>query len=308
MLSQNTGYNSRSCKRLGCKMSNWSNLSTIIENATLDILQFDVHHRTSLEYRNRSLPFYIVSYVKEGTCRVRFKGQDYYAGPGDVVFLPPNVVHDHVKDSGDLTIFIWWHFTYRIAGVLDVLNMFEFPVCFKLPDAERFEETFSQYVRCSANPKTISDIIMKEAKAFELIAILLESAISHAQISHNNLISNTFTHILEDIIRYPERNGFLKDLAKKYHMHPTYISNRFKKLFNISPIQFQKEIRISKAKKLLMTESLSVTEIAEKLGYEDVDDFTRFFKKREGVSPLKFKRHFGKFKNESPLSAGGCEQ
>lgn len=284
-------------------MTNWANLAAIIENASLNILQFDVHHRTSLEYRNRTLPFYIVSYVKEGTCRVRFKGQDYYAGPGDVVFLPPNAPHDHVKDNNDMTTFIWWHFTYRIAGIIDVLGMFDFPICFKLPDTERFEETFSQYVRCSTQPQRVSDIILKEAKAFELIAILLESAILQAQVSHNGVISNTFTQILSDLIKHPERNGFLKDLGVKYHMHPTYISNQFKKLFNISPIQFQKEIRVSKAKKLLMTESISVSEIAERLGYEDIDDFTRFFKNREGVSPLNFRKNFGKLNYENPISA-----
>lgn len=284
-------------------MNYWDNLAVIIENATLNIFQFDVHQRNSMDFRNRILPFYVVSYIKEGTCRLRYKNMDYYAGPGDVVFIPPNVIHDHVKDNNDLTTFMWWHFTFKIAGLIDVLSIFDFPVCFKLTDTQRFEKIFNQYVSCVTSPKSISDILLKEAKAFELISIILEAAISYNEVSLDNNFSNVFTRILADIIQHPEKQGFLKELGDKYHMHPTYISNQFKKLYNISPIQLQKELRIGKAKKLMMTENMPISQIAEILGYEDIDDFTRFFKSREGVSPLKFKKRIENNESGTPLNS-----
>lgn len=51
-------------------------------------------------------------------------------------------------------------------------------------------------------------------------------------------------------------------------------------------------IRIEKAKKLLLSTSLSVTEIAEHTGYGDYRVFTKVFKKTEGITPSQFRREF----------------
>lgn len=53
--------------------------------------------RSELRHINRKLSHYIVSYIKSGSCRMRIAGKDYYARQGDVVFIPPYELHDHVK-------------------------------------------------------------------------------------------------------------------------------------------------------------------------------------------------------------------
>jgi len=268
----------------------WETLRTIVENAALDIVEFDVHNRTELDYRNRVLPFYVVSYIKEGTCRVRFEGRDFAAGPGDVIFLPPHIRHDHVKDTRENTVFMWWHFHFRIAGVMDVLRLFRLPVVFPLPGAARLETIFGEYIGYAAHPRSLADIIMKESKALELIAILLEAAVDSGEIRPGGPVSDVFAEMLADMVSHPESRYTLEQLGAKYHMHPTYITNRFKQVFRITPKQLQARIRFDKARKLLLADGTSVTEIASALGYEDLDDFTRFFKTHAGLSPLAFRK------------------
>lgn len=51
-------------------------------------------------------------------------------------------------------------------------------------------------------------------------------------------------------------------------------------------------IRMEKAKKLLLSTSLSVAEVARQSGYGDYRMFTKVFKKAEGVTPSQFRREF----------------
>ncbi len=265
-------------------------LRILIEYAALKIVAFDVHSRTELNIRGRQLPWYVVSYMKEGSCRLRLDGQDYHAAPGDVVLIPPHTSHDHVKDTDENTVFMWWHFTYQLAGVMDVLRLFELPVCFSLPNAEKFEDSFSQYMKYASEPRSVADILMKEARALELMAIVLEAVIDRSESLLTVKPSGMFAQMLTDMLRHPERHYSLEDLRERYHMHPTYISNQFKRIFGLTPKQFQAKLRLEQAKKLLLADEKSITQIANALGYHDVDDFTRFFKKQEGLSPRAYKK------------------
>lgn len=262
---------------------------SLIENAEMQMLMYDYHKRSDLQQRGRELPCYIVSYIKSGSSRLRLGDKDYCARAGDVLFIPANVRHDHVKDTAEETEFLWWHFNLRIAGAIDALAPFQFPVCFRLSESDRFERVFHEYLRCAAANRSVADVLMKSAKSIELIALLISEALGHPDIRVKPAFSNTFADILSDIVGDPARHVSLEQLGKQYHLHPTYISNQFKKTFGITPIQLQKQVSLDKAKKLLETGSYTIGEVGELVGYEDLDDFSRFFKSKTGLSPQHYR-------------------
>ena len=51
-------------------------------------------------------------------------------------------------------------------------------------------------------------------------------------------------------------------------------------------------LRMEKAKKLLLSTPLSVAEVAERSGYGDYRVFSKVFKKSEGVTPAQYRRDF----------------
>ncbi len=73
-------------------------------------------------------------------------------------------------------------------------------------------------------------------------------------------------------------------VRREHNMHPTYLSNRFKAIFGISPIKLKNAIRIEKAKSLLKKRDVSVSDVALSLGYDDPNYFTHFFKNQVGMS------------------------
>jgi AraC-like DNA-binding protein len=79
------------------------------------------------------------------------------------------------------------------------------------------------------------------------------------------------------------------DYAQLLSKSPKTLSNIFKKLGNKSPQQFIKDRKMLEARRLLAYSSLTVSEVGVELGFSDVQSFSRFFKREQGVSPNMFK-------------------
>ena len=84
----------------------------------------------------------------------------------------------------------------------------------------------------------------------------------------------------------------LSVLADNFHLNPQYISQLFKSEIGVNFLVYLTNIRMEKAKKLLLTTSLSIAEVAEQSGYGDYRGFTKVFKKSEGVTPSQYRRDF----------------
>ena len=81
-------------------------------------------------------------------------------------------------------------------------------------------------------------------------------------------------------------------LAEQFHLNPQYISQLFKSEIGVGFLTYLTNIRMEKAKKLLLSTSLSIAEVAEQSGYGDYRVFTKVFKKTEGSTPSQYRRDF----------------
>lgn len=81
-------------------------------------------------------------------------------------------------------------------------------------------------------------------------------------------------------------------LADEFHLNPQYISQLFKNEIGVNFFTYLTNIRMEKAKKLLLATAASITEIAEQVGYGDYRVFTKAFKKAEGVTPSQYRKAF----------------
>ena len=91
-------------------------------------------------------------------------------------------------------------------------------------------------------------------------------------------------HLSEDIS--------LSVLSEEFHLSAQYISQLFKNEIGVNFLSYLTSIRMERAKKLLLSSSLSIGEISEQLGFGDYRVFTKVFKKAEGVTPSQYRRDF----------------
>ena len=76
----------------------------------------------------------------------------------------------------------------------------------------------------------------------------------------------------------------LQETAERLGVNASYLSRIFKESIGINFKEYLIEYKLTIAKKLL-EEGINVTKVAEKVGYQDVRQFTRIFKKYMGVTP-----------------------
>jgi YesN/AraC family two-component response regulator len=86
----------------------------------------------------------------------------------------------------------------------------------------------------------------------------------------------------------------VEDLARNMNISTKYLGNIIHSSTGLSAKQFIDKLKSEKAKKLLLDTDLSIYEISYKLGFDDCNNFNRFFKRVEGMPPGVFRNAKGK--------------
>lgn len=82
----------------------------------------------------------------------------------------------------------------------------------------------------------------------------------------------------------------LKEVASHVHLNPSYFSVLFKEQTKMTFSEYVTRSRLQKAKNLLMGSNMSVTDIAEAVGYNTSKYFIKLFKEYEGQTPSKYRK------------------
>ncbi len=80
------------------------------------------------------------------------------------------------------------------------------------------------------------------------------------------------------------------DLANSLGVTPGYLTQHFRQELGITPWEYLTHVRIERAKELLTGSTLSITEIAGRVGYDDAAYFSRVFSKETGRTPRSYRQ------------------
>jgi AraC-like DNA-binding protein len=79
----------------------------------------------------------------------------------------------------------------------------------------------------------------------------------------------------------------IEDLAHELGMSVSGLQHHFKAITAMSPLQFQKHLRLQEARRLMLSEDLDAVSTAYRLGYHDASHFNREYKSLFGVPPMR---------------------
>ena len=82
----------------------------------------------------------------------------------------------------------------------------------------------------------------------------------------------------------------LEQLAEEGHMNKFYLSHAFKREFGVSPINYMISKRIEESKYLLAETDLSMTQIAQLLGFSSLSYFSQVFRRTQSVTPMEYRQ------------------
>lgn len=93
------------------------------------------------------------------------------------------------------------------------------------------------------------------------------------------------------ILEHIDEEITLAELAKASCFSPWYAHRLFRELTGISPAEYIRKIRLSKAAKQLKNKKCRVSDVAIGPGFESIDGFTRAFVREFGITPGEYRLH-----------------
>jgi AraC family transcriptional regulator, transcriptional activator of pobA len=115
------------------------------------------------------------------------------------------------------------------------------------------------------------------------------------KIAHNDLLVKLEAALDEHFNGTANQSATLptvKEIAEKFNVSPGYLSDMLRAYTGLNAQQHIHNKLIEKAKEILTTTPLSVSEIAFQLGFEYPQSFSKLFKSKTNVSPLEFRKLF----------------
>ncbi|OIK14646.1 response regulator transcription factor [Bacillus sp. MUM 13] len=149
-------------------------------------------------------------------------------------------------------------------------------------DVKDLETVRNEYFRAIEEARTARDT---SALLSRFIAEAKSIILSRQQPDHLTIKS-----IMEYIAEHYAEQLTLKDVANHFHFNPSYLSSYFSSHNNEGFIEYLNKIRIEEAAGLLITGTVSISEISGMVGYSDHSYFCKVFKKVKGMSPSQFRR------------------
>jgi len=124
------------------------------------------------------------------------------------------------------------------------------------------------------------------------------------RLRHLAILGGYTSHIARAVARL--RQDFdqplrIEQMARELGMSISGFHHHFKAVTALSPLQFQKQLRLQEARRLMLGEDLDAASAAYRVGYLDASHFNREYKSLFGVPPM---RDVQRLRQEALVSAG----
>lgn len=138
----------------------------------------------------------------------------------------------------------------------------------------------------SYSKKGILQKLFVEAKMIKLLLLIFEQFNEKNTVEKIPEIPSVIKKFIDENYH---RNIKAEELGKLIGINQNKIRKEFKAQYHLTVSDYMAELRMLKAKKLIIDKEMMIKEIAIECGYEYVQNFTRAFKKKFGISPEKLR-------------------
>ncbi len=266
---------------------NGAGKATIVPNINYPSRRYPTDYYFTWE-KGRILHEFQINYITEGTGILENDFGKFKITPGTIMIIRPGIWHRYRpdKETG------WVENYIGIDGswATQLLNN-----AFFLKD--------QSIVNCGMQSEFIDvfykifNLVQKENPGFQQIASgLVIKALGHIVNTqkHSKFSGTQIEKIIQNarfMIRENIEAGVdWEKLADENNIGYSYFRKTFKKYTGFSPHQYQLEMKLYRAKELLLTTEKSIKQIAYEMGFDSTHYFSRLFKKKTGSNPSELRK------------------
>ncbi len=226
-----------------------------------------------------------------GDKKYTFEGKNIlYTGKNDIIFMPEH--SNYVVEA-------------QCPGDCYAIN-------FKIPDTVFFEPFVLNI------GDLVTDRFKSAEKVFRLKSLGYEMQCKANLYSiicsmlgeyEKKYVPKSTERIIEPAIEYIHKNYTTENISVEYlanlcGISTTYLRNIFLKCKSVTPIKYINDLKISRAKELIVSDYYSIPKISELSGFGDESYFCRYFKKATGMTATEYRHSLGLITEDCPKNRG----
>lgn len=223
----------------------------------------------------------VIEYIYSGEGYIIKDGVKTRVGAGSIYILPAGTDHEYFSSDKNP----WVKIFMNIYGELPITLLSGFFLNDKyIFDGGETKPLFDVIKTLISSNETTEELNDRLCRIyFEILFRLnaeyhLESK-NYEAIALKKYIDNNSSRIISN-----------KELAKQIFRSTDYCIKLFKSEFNITPYDYQLEMKIKTAKLMLCDTFIPISEIAKTVGYYDTQYFSNLFKSKCGMSPREYRK------------------
>ena len=257
----------------------------------------------------RKIPdFLLVNWI-DGTGEMRIGGDLFPLQNGDLIWIPPDTLHEMRGDApGTLMQFIHFdiyydparsHWNAQIPGQTPDISLWK--NCIHPPAADPVIKQWKGPLH-HGNRTLVTEIMRRIILEYNrtqtstlLISGLLNQLLGHLLDSHSQESAGIDRHSrsIENAMQYIQLHSHEKlninALARRHGLSPTHFRKLFREHYRQNPRTAHLKAKLRQATDYLLYSDLTISEIADRLGFTNVHNFSRAFRNITGRAPSTYR-------------------
>ncbi len=247
--------------------------------------------------------------ITKGSCLYQIDLVDYEVKEGDILFIPPLLLHSISQNTGEnaASETYVFHMNFLGGNSTDICSTrYLTPIMnreFTMPCLIR--QSHPAYVSLRKIFDQINTLYKEASFGYELAlkALLLQAVFLLLQFSEKNTSpdigtsSDKLKHVLDYIELHYAESISVSKLAGLCYFSDYYFMRFFKKHMNMTCVEYINNLRLEKSVELFEQGNSSILDVSLSVGFHNLSYFHRAFKKKYHMTPLSFIKELGQTKN-----------
>ena len=231
-------------------------------------------------------PYYLIHYILAGSGTFRVNGIDYHLHSGQGFFIEPNYQTYYIADIITPWSYVWLGFTGSYAtALIEQLAISEQTPVFNNEHYSELADCVNQIIQ---HPLTnMASKLRANSNLLRFLSLIADSTVvsDHPTVEQNPYVDRAIAYLAKHIT-----TASADQLARAVNLDRSYLSTLFKQTTDLTPGQYIRNFRITKARHLLESSAVPIEEVAQQCGYDHANSFTRLFKQTYGMTPREYRK------------------
>ena len=237
---------------------------------------------------------YLIHHIIAGKGRLKVNQTIYDLAAGDSFLIYPDTEASYTADESDPWEYAWVGFNGSDAPIL--LKATDFapanPVITNTPYGKEITHQLRHIYEVRGND--FESAVEMTGRLYMALALFVKGA------GHKPVENNYYTYVqkaVEYIAAHYSYQITIEDIAAYVGLSRSHLFRSFEAVLHLSPKEYLSQFRIKQACYLLRPSSLSITAIANSVGFESSLYFSKAFKKAKQMPPRDYKQKYSECKD-----------